>query len=341
MTPKTLFYSWQSDLDPKANNYLIRDALKAAIKTLEKEIDVEMSLDKDTQETSGSPDIVDTIFRKIRAADILVADVTIINADYDGRKTPNPNVMIELGYAVKALGWERIICIVNTDYCRPEDLPFDVRNNRTSTYSVNKAGVKEAEKTLTGIMVEAIRAIVDNYDKILKRFRQDDYIDHDKALFGKFDAMASQVDIFDSLDLLCTSLSINKTHYRLWDRVEEFRKSFADNFLSQEIQASFEKFARLLDEIHLLASQKLFSMNLPGTKTTIEYEEQGIEITPAIQYEIDSSRWYKIPDSPADGDWNAYSIRVGETQALFNQHTDEIMAAYKEFRLTVKKHLFI
>ncbi|MCH7727870.1 MAG: hypothetical protein IH991_15530 [Planctomycetes bacterium] len=30
----TLFYAWQSDLDPKANRYLIRDAAKAALKEL-------------------------------------------------------------------------------------------------------------------------------------------------------------------------------------------------------------------------------------------------------------------------------------------------------------------
>ena len=38
-----------------------------------------------------------------------MADVTIINHDYTGRKTPNPNVMLELGYAIKALGWQRIL----------------------------------------------------------------------------------------------------------------------------------------------------------------------------------------------------------------------------------------
>ena len=341
MTPKTLFYSWQSDVDAKTNNYLIRDAIKDAIKNLNKVIDVELSLDKDTQKTSGSPDIVDTIFKKIRAADIFVADVTIINPDYKGRKTPNPNVMIELGYAIRSLGWERIICIVNIDHCRPEDLPFDIRNNRTTTYSVEKAGIKEAYKNLTATLIYAIKSIIEDYEGILKRFREDDFIDHDKVLFEKFNTMASQNDIFDSLETLCTSLSVNKSHYRLWDHVEEFLKSIGDQFLNQEIQSSFEKFALRLGKIHLLAAQKLFSMNLPGTKTVIEYEEQGIPITPEIQYEIDSSKWYKIPESPTDGDWNAYSLRVGETQDLFNDHTDGIIAAYKEFRLNIKKHLFV
>ncbi|MBB5645908.1 hypothetical protein [Pedobacter cryoconitis] len=341
MAFKTLFYSWQSDLDPDQHHYLIRDALKSAIKIINKEIDFELSLDKDTQKTSGSPDIVDTILKKIRMADIFVADVTIINPGYAGRKTPNPNVLIELGYAIKALGWERIICVVNTDQCRPEDLPFDIRNNRTSTYSVNKAGVKGAEKNLTDIFTMAIRAILDDYEGILERFTKDEYLGHDKAIFEKFNEIASQVEIFESLDILCTSLSINKTHYYLWNLVENFRKGLENHFLNVEIQETFEAFADLLNKIHLLAAQKLFPQNLSGMKYIAEYETQGIPITPEIRYEVYQTHWYKIPDSPADGDWNAYGIRVSDLQTEFNRQTEQIEAAYKAFRLSIKKHLLI
>lgn len=341
MASKTLFYSWQSDLNSDEHHYLIRDALKNALRIINKEIEFELSLDKDTQKTTGSPDIVDTIFRKIRSADIFVADVTIVNPDYAGRKTPNPNVLIELGYAVRALGWERIICVVNTDHCRLEDLPFDIRNNRTTTYSVAKAGIKVAEKSLTDIFTIANRAILDDYDGIVKRFIKDDYIGHDKAVFEKINEIASQGEIFESLDILCTSLSINKTHYRLWDQVEEFRKELENHFLNSELQEAFENFAILLHKTHLLAAQKLFSQNLPGMKYITEYEEQGIPITPEIRYEVDQTHWYKIPDSPADGNWEAYGIRVSDLQADFNQRTDEIETAYKAFRLSVKKHLLI
>lgn len=61
-------------------------------------------IDRDTQGLAGAPDIGDSIYDKIDSADIFIADVTIINQDYAGRKTPNPNVLIELGYAIKALG---------------------------------------------------------------------------------------------------------------------------------------------------------------------------------------------------------------------------------------------
>jgi hypothetical protein len=47
---------------------------------------------------------------------VFVADVTPINAGSDHRLCPNPNVLIELGYAVKALGWSRIVMVLNTAY---------------------------------------------------------------------------------------------------------------------------------------------------------------------------------------------------------------------------------
>ena len=57
----------------------------------------------------GAPDIARAILEKIAAADLIVADISIINGDRDGRRTPNPNVLIELGYALCALGPERVV----------------------------------------------------------------------------------------------------------------------------------------------------------------------------------------------------------------------------------------
>lgn len=49
----------------------------------------------------------------------------IINGDYAGCKTPNPNVMIELGYAIKSLGWDRIILLYDKDFGEIEEIPFE------------------------------------------------------------------------------------------------------------------------------------------------------------------------------------------------------------------------
>lgn len=101
----TIFYSWQSDV--KVSRNFISDCLDK----LRKKISGIMfcDIDRDTQGLAGATDIGDSIYEKIDSADIFIADVTIINGNYVGRKTPNPNVMIELGYAIKSLGWDRII----------------------------------------------------------------------------------------------------------------------------------------------------------------------------------------------------------------------------------------
>lgn len=68
------------------------------------------------REETGMPDITESIFTKISNSSVFIADISIINDAWINRKTPNPNVLIELGYAARTLGWDKIICIFNSDY---------------------------------------------------------------------------------------------------------------------------------------------------------------------------------------------------------------------------------
>jgi predicted nucleotide-binding protein len=345
MSSKTVFYSWQSDLDKKKNNFFIKNALEKAIKKINREVELTISLDKDTQSTSGSPDIVDTIFRKIRGSEIFVCDVTIINNGFwrwagKFRKTPNPNVLIELGYAVKTLGWERVICVVNTDECKIEELPFDIRNNRTATYAIG-SDKKAAEVALTGTLTAAIKAILDNYEKIIANLQKDDALEHDKVNFYHFDALASQVQIFESIQFLGANLRMNDHYYHRWDRVEEFHKALQHHFLNKDIQNAFHDFVVLLDKLHLLAVTKLHSERTPGQTYEIEYTEQNIEITPEIRLEIEQSQRYRYPDGPSDGNWTEFNKRMYATQDEFNDVGRQVKEAYTKFRLAIKQQLFI
>jgi hypothetical protein len=106
----TVFYSWQSDLEGRANRSLIGDALAKAAKTLRADdtLHVEPVMDRDTAGRSGSPDIAATIFEKIEVVDAFVADVSFITPptpDEPKRKRcPNPNVLLELGWALHRHG---------------------------------------------------------------------------------------------------------------------------------------------------------------------------------------------------------------------------------------------
>lgn len=86
--------------------------------------------------------------KKIRKADIFIADISIINPSYDGKKTPNPNVLFELGIAQGVLGWERIILIVNEQYGSVKEMPFDISKHRAIVYNYAKNPTKDISKII-------------------------------------------------------------------------------------------------------------------------------------------------------------------------------------------------
>ena len=135
----TIFYSWQSDLPNNTNRGFIEQALRKAIAsiTTEEELVIEPCLERDTAGVSGTPDIASTIFRKIDECHVFVGDVSIINADSSERKAPNPNVLLELGYAAKTLTWDNVFCVFNAAFGKIDDLPFDLRQRRMAVYTAS------------------------------------------------------------------------------------------------------------------------------------------------------------------------------------------------------------
>lgn len=125
-----VFYSWQSDTEPKVNRALIRQALEAAIAGLDLEEAERAEIDQDTKGVLGSPVIADTIFKKIEAAAVVVADVTLTGSTPDGKRLCNSNVAIELGYALGIHGDEVLLKVMNVHYGPPQDLPFDLAHRR-------------------------------------------------------------------------------------------------------------------------------------------------------------------------------------------------------------------
>ncbi len=167
---RTIFYSWQSDTKSFVSRNLIETAIERAIKALSKDesIIVDAVLDRDTAGLPGSPDISDAIFEKIAFADVFVADVSIINARSKVRRTPNPNVLIELGYAISILGWDRIILVVNSYFGLPEELPFDLRGRRIISYKASPDASKPSKvrDQLQGRLEAALRMALEDSTRI-------------------------------------------------------------------------------------------------------------------------------------------------------------------------------
>jgi hypothetical protein len=133
----TVFYAWQSDRPENTNRFLVRDAAKAAIKRLVKDSDVEESprLDHDTKDVPRLAEVAGTIFRKIEGCGLFLADLTFVGTSErregkESRLLPNSNVVLELGYAARSVGWERVIAVMNTIYGPPSQMIFDVLHRR-------------------------------------------------------------------------------------------------------------------------------------------------------------------------------------------------------------------
>ncbi|PHR71872.1 MAG: hypothetical protein COA67_05640 [Lutibacter sp.] len=159
----TIFYSWQSDLPKQTNLNAIRQSIRSATNSVEDQIDdVVFKLDEATRNVPGSPNIPMTIFEKITKSDIFICDLTTINTDATDiqRKTPNPNVLIELGFAISQLGWHRIIMLFNTTFGEFSDLPFDIDRHRASQYKICDKNDKNGKGGLTSLLKIAIASIV-------------------------------------------------------------------------------------------------------------------------------------------------------------------------------------
>ncbi|MBI5534591.1 MAG: hypothetical protein HY898_17830 [Deltaproteobacteria bacterium] len=164
---RTIFYSWQSDLAGRMNKNLIRKALDEAAAACSGDASVEeaVRVDQDTQGVPGSPPIAETILQKIEACDVFVADLTFVAHRAGGGGVPNPNVLIEYGYAMKASGHSRIVAVFNKAHGDARDLPFDLSHRRFPiVYNIDDDAPdterQNARKDLASRLTSALRPIL-------------------------------------------------------------------------------------------------------------------------------------------------------------------------------------
>lgn len=175
--PHTIFFSWQSDTPNSGGRTFIEKALDAALKELAVDATVEevvrdegLAVDRDTKGVPGSPPIVDTIFRKIDDAAAFVADMTFVGTRSGNKgRIPNPNVLVEYGYAVRSLTHSRVIYVMNTAYGKPdkESMPFDISHLRRPIEYCVPEGTDTDTKTrerevLKNTLKDAVRDVLDS-----------------------------------------------------------------------------------------------------------------------------------------------------------------------------------
>lgn len=204
-----IFYSWQSDLPNSTNRGFIQTALEKAVSSLVKIDGIEVSpvIDRDTMGIPGSPDIVSSIFDKIDKSQMFICDVSIITGTNNRcpeespsesyrpsiRNIPNPNVLVELGYAMKALGPDKIIMVTNLFYGGIEQLPFDIRSRRVATYMLSPDAVDRntERKKLESMLASGIRAILGASKPKSRRKHKPDVLDLFDLILAKIQSRSS------------------------------------------------------------------------------------------------------------------------------------------------------
>ena len=161
----TIFFSWQSDRSPTEGRNLIESAIKSAIQRLGADAEIVESLregldlDKDTKGVPGNPPIFDTILKKIDRSAIFVPDLTSVANRANGELIPNPNVLIEYGWALKSRGYHQIVPIINIAYGDPSKyrLPFDMAHlRRPIQYSLPDGSSEKARRAVRNELAQTL-----------------------------------------------------------------------------------------------------------------------------------------------------------------------------------------
>lgn len=171
-----VFWSWQSDTPKREGQDFVRDALSKAIDIAGTELDLtdaeRPELDSGTKGTKGMVDIAATILTKIAASSVFVADLTPLAETEAGKALPNPNVLIELGWAMHKPGYQYVIAVFNeASGYTVEDLPFDIRGRLVIPYNLSATATKtefdKQRKELTAALAGAIKTnLADHLDEV-------------------------------------------------------------------------------------------------------------------------------------------------------------------------------
>ena len=168
-----VFYAWQSDRPERFNRYLIRFALNLAAKNISADptVGIQVRIDADTEGVHGHCPVTETILKKIAVCDAFVPDLTFVASTEAGKLIPNPNVMLEYGYALHARSFSVMIPVLNTAYGAAKELPFDMGHLRfpmrydlpataknAERRAVRKALTEELETVIRGMIAEGVGA---------------------------------------------------------------------------------------------------------------------------------------------------------------------------------------
>lgn len=328
----TIFYSWQSDLPRDTNQKAIASCIKQAFISIEEENDgFKLILDEATRDEAGSPDIPSTIFAKISKSDIFICDVSTINDSEDSkRKTPNPNVLIELGYAVAVLGWERIVMVFNKQFGSfPSDLPFDLDKRRTTPFKIIDKNDKSGKNDLTLKISSAIKTIL---SKNPTKPRSSTDLSDSEIKRNK--DIHNLLTLFSWMHIPTLDLFIDELPDKILSRIFWFWYSFHETFESNTFHIYEEDLASKLTRFHNLWGYTLnyghlFLPNSSGTYYTMQLP-YDIFMSERNQQDFKKLSKQSTDLKEAFNDLTRF-VRENYLEVDLNQLSDKAFKKYKDY----------
>ncbi|MBV9784078.1 MAG: hypothetical protein JO264_09685 [Acidisphaera sp.] len=173
--PLRVFFATQNHRDDAFCATLIREAMEQAAREIGQSLEIE-AVDRPPPGRINQPPAIrgglgPVVLDRIREADVFLADLTLTGPGA-AATTPCPNVMLEYGYALAALGEQRTLAVMNEAFGAPATLPADLQlKNWPILYSAAaqadpEAGERarqQARVLLTGRLKMALKALVTQF----------------------------------------------------------------------------------------------------------------------------------------------------------------------------------
>ena len=230
----TVFYSWQMSTSKEENRSFIETSIKKASEKIKTKLNVDLLIDKDSRNTTRKDSIDYTILQKIPNCDFFIGDITPVAKDNNGKPVPNPNVMLELGFAAKAIGWARCIFVWNTKYGDINQAPFDIRNRSIVQYN------SDTDKDID--LYSILHDKIERYEKILSEQKNDEI---DYNVFQYWNNRISPQMLNTIVEEITTNCGFYKEKL---DILDEFQADFTTNIANHFRNSSLENSRKELNE---------------------------------------------------------------------------------------------
>lgn len=182
----TVFFAYQSDIDDKYCKGFIQSAAQMAIDRLMKN-GKKVIFDYGFRGTPGTPILIEEMLAKSQNSDMVLVDLTYTSSknwfytkEYvkfsgknlkvksikNDKKSSNPNVLLETGYAWAHKGYHRTLAVMNTAFGKPDELNVDFQGFRWPiTYHLDNKNYntrKDVRKSLSDALYQAISASINS-----------------------------------------------------------------------------------------------------------------------------------------------------------------------------------